>query len=96
MHDWIKCLTAAGIGGTIAFASTASFAQGVGAQGDPYRYGVGTYEPYAGGYYGVAGPQWQYHGGPRSTSTTDMYYPGWSSDFYWSEGPNPGETIGPR
>jgi hypothetical protein len=94
MHCWIKCLTAAGIGGTVALASTASFGQGVGVQADPS--GFGTYAPYAGGYDRGGWPQWQYHGGPKSTSTTDMYYPGRSSDLYRSEGPYLGATVGPR
>jgi hypothetical protein len=96
MHYWIKCLTAAGIGGTVALASTVSFGQGLGVEAGPSSLGVGTYEPYAGGHDRGGWPQWQYHGGPKSTSTTDMSSSGPSSDLNWSEGPNPGETVGPR
>jgi hypothetical protein len=88
MHYWFKCLTAAGIGGMVTLASTASFAQGAGVEARPFGFGVGTYEPYADGYYRGGWPQWQYHGGPKSTSTTDTYSSGPSSDLYWSEGPN--------
>lgn len=55
MNYWMKCLAATGIGSTIALANTASFAQNVGVEPDPFGYGVRTYEPYYNGGYDING-----------------------------------------
>jgi hypothetical protein len=72
MVDFMKYVAAAGLAGTIALASSASFAQVVGADPGPYGYGTWNYgaPPVVYPY-----PIYQYRGGPRSPNT-DIYYPG--------------------
>jgi hypothetical protein len=94
MRSWIEFLAAAGVCGTVALASTASFGQAADAGGAPPSVGPPAYYPSAGGYYYDVWPQWQYRGGPKSNSTTDTYYG--SPNVYWYEGPNSGGTIIPR
>jgi hypothetical protein len=64
-------VAAAITGAAIACLSNASFGQEVGG----YVYGPGVpfqaYDQYSYPY----GPSWQYHGGPKSTSTYDLIYP---------------------
>jgi hypothetical protein len=93
MHSLIKFL-AAGVCSALALASTASFGQGADSAGAPVGVGAPNYDPYAGGYYRDAWPQWQYRGGPKSTSTTDTHHEG--PNVYWYEGPNSGPPFGPR
>jgi hypothetical protein len=93
MRSWSKFL-AASVCSAVALASTASFGQGPDWGGAPAGVRAPIYEPYAGGYYRDVWPQWQYHGGPKSTSTTDTYYG--VPNVYWYEGPDYGGTVGPR
>ena len=94
MRSWTEFLAAAGVCSAVALASTAGFGQGADVGGPPAVVGAPSYDPYAGGYYRYAWPQWQYRGGPKSNSTTDTYYG--SPNVYWYEGPNSGGTIIPR
>jgi hypothetical protein len=71
MHSWIKCVVAAGVGGTVAMASSASFGRGVRVETGSCGCAASTYEPYACSYYPGSGPQ--YHGGPKSDVTRDAY-----------------------
>jgi hypothetical protein len=66
-----KHLMAATLGAAIACLSNASFAQE--ARGYVNEPGV-RYDAYDQFGYPY-GPSWQYHGGPKSTSTTDLIYP---------------------
>ena len=92
MRSWIEFLAAAAVCGTVALASAASFGQAAYTEGAPPS--VGAYYPYAGGYY----PEvwWQYRGGPKSTSTNDIYYRSPGFEVYSFEGPNYGGPVGPR
>jgi hypothetical protein len=91
---WIEFFAAAGVCSAIALASTASFGQGAELGGAPPSIGAPTYDPYvAGYYYRDDWPRWQYHGGPKSTSTTDTYE---GPHVYWYEGPNYGGMVIPR
>jgi hypothetical protein len=94
MRSCIEFLAAAGVCGTVALASTASFSQGFDAGTAPPVFVAPTYEPCAGRYYPNVWPQWQYHGGPKSTANTDVEYG--NPNVYWYGGPNFGETVGPR
>jgi len=66
----MTCIAAAGIAGAFAMASTAGNAQefGAGPYGGPAGPGYGPY-----GAYGSYTPTWQYHGGPKSDVTRDLY-----------------------
>lgn len=94
MRSWIEFLAAAGVCGTFALASTAGFGQAPDAGGAPPSVGAPTYDQYVGGYY--PNVWWQYRGGPKSTSTKDLYYWNPSVDVYGFEGPNSGGAVGPR
>jgi hypothetical protein len=84
MRSWIKCI-AAGVCSAVALASTASFGQFVDPEGAPAGVGGPTYDSYV-------WPQWQYRGGPKSTSTIDTYsYRG--PNAYWYEGPGSRVTL---
>jgi hypothetical protein len=65
MNDLMKCGAIAGVATMISLATTASFAQDSTVEVAP------TVAPYADA---AVGWQWQYHGGPKSTETTDRYY----------------------
>lgn len=95
MRSWIEFLAAAGVCGTVALTSAASFGQAAYTEGPPPGVGGPTYYyPYGGGY----SPEvwWQYRGGPKSTSTTDLYYVNPGFEVYSFEGPNYGRAVGPR
>jgi len=93
VRSWIEFFAAAGFCSAVALASTAGFGQS--AEGASAGVVAPTYDPYAGGYYyRDVWPQWQYHGGPKSTSTTDTYY--WGPNVYWYEGPNSVWWVSPR